>query len=668
MLAFCSASGASALDFAFSCSRTNANYRKGETSEVSVAVLDGKVPAKAGRVAWRVGNFSEKIFAKGVHDIEIVPGQGYGVSGSHCRKYAERLMRKEPLAGSAGAVSRTDLVDPSIGTAATGHAFPGPCRPFGLVQPSPDTGNGSWKYCSGYAWTDTAIRRFSQTHVNGTGQAGLGDVGILPFAGDVPDPMTASAPFAKSRERIELGYYGVTLDNGVKVEIASGRRLARYRISLPAGRRGGVLLDFPWGLYRQKGYLPHLTTTCEVSRVSARRWTGRNHSEIWAPRDIHYVVEFDRAPDEVVELPRSAKGPQTAVYHLCVQPNEISDVGDPVRYSTFSLWDTFRDAHPLYEKLVPERVPDFVNSLLAHDDRWGYLPQWELWGRETGSMIGSHAVPVIVAAAEHGFGGFDKEKAYQAVRDTLRKSERPGMGLTYPRRTDWDVLDRYGYYPYDVIKRESVSRTLECCYDDACAARFAKVLGKDEDAEFFERRSWAFTNLFDAATCCFRPKDSQGRWLEDFNPAGLSPHFTEGSALQWSWYVLHRPEWLIGAMGGKKAFEGRLDAFFAGTLFPGADRGTSQDITGLIGDYAHGNEPCHHVIGLYRLIGRGEKAAALERQVCERFYRPTPDGLCGNDDCGQMSAWYLRRDAEFFNMTIPPDEGMSSVAQSPKVR
>ena len=616
------------------------------------------------------------------------------------------------LVAFGGRADPVAWVSPAIGTAATGHTFPGPCRPFGLVQPSPDTGNGSWKYCSGYAWTDTSIRRFSQTHVNGTGQAGLGDIGILPFVGDIPDPQTNSAPFAKSNERIELGYYGVTLESGVKVEIAAGHRLARYRFSFPAGSRGGVLLDFPWGLYRQKEYLPHLTTTCEVSRVSARRWVGSNHSEVWAPRDIHYVVELDHAPDEVVDLPRSAKGPQTAaifatggvvelavalsansqagalrnfdaecgcefdclvretrtewdrilsrvrwdqvplderksvataVYHLCVQPNEISDVGESVRYSTFSLWDTFRDAHPLYEKLVPERVPGFVNSLLAHYDRWGYLPQWELWGRETGGMIGSHAVPVIVDAVEHGFGGFDKAKAYQAVRDTLRKSERPGIGLTYPRRTDWEVFDRYGYYPYDVIERESVSRTLECCYDDACAARFAKMMGKDEDAAFFERRSWAFTNLFDAATCCFRPKDSKGCWLTDFNPAGLSPHFTEGSALQWSWHVLHSPEWLVGAMGGKDAFEKRLDAFFAGSLFPGADRGKCQDITGLIGDYAHGNEPCHHVIGLYRLVGRDDKAVALEKRICQEFYRPMPDGLCGNDDCGQMSAWYLRR-------------------------
>lgn len=605
------------------------------------------------------------------------------------------------------------LVDPSIGTAATGHVFPGPCRPFGFVQPSPDTGNGSWKYCSGYAWTDTSIQRFSQTHVSGTGQAGLGDVGLLPFVGDVPDPKTAKALFAKANEKIELGRYTVTLENGVKVEIAAGRRLARYRLTFPADCRSGVLLDFLWGLYRQKEYLPDLSTACETARVGARRWTGHTHSEVWASRDIHFVVEFSREPSEVVDLPRvsAAKASQTAVffagggvvevaialsvnsidgatrnfdaesaiafdqliadtcadwetllaridwrrvsmgdrtsvatavYRLCIQPNEISDVGEPIRYSTFSFWDTFRDAHPLYERLVPERVPGFVDSLLAHARRWGYLPQWELWGRETGGMIGSHAVPVIVSAIERGFPGFDREEAWRAIRETLRRSERRGMGRTYPRRTDWEVLDRFGYYPYDIIRRESVSRTLECCYDDACAARLAKSMGKMDDAAFFERRSWAFTNLFDVTTACFRPKDSKGRWLEKFNPAGLSPHFTEGSALQWSWYVLHRPEWLVSAMGGKSAFESRLDAFFAGTLCPGADRGVSQDITGLIGDYAHGNEPCHHVIDLYRLIGRDDKATALERTVCEKLYRPTPDGLCGNDDCGQMSAWYLR--------------------------
>jgi len=615
---------------------------------------------------------------------------------------------------AVGPLKLAAFVDPRIGTVGTGHAFPGPCRPFGLVQPSPDTGNGSWKYCSGYAGEDRIIRRFSQTHLNGTGQAGLGDVGLLPFAGAVTDdPSELAAPFDKRNERAVLGKYEVRLADGTSVEIAAGRRLAHYRLKYPRGTQGKVLLDFPYGLYREAGYLPLLTTSCRVDRVSASRLEGANHSEVFAPRDVFYVVDFDPVPAGIDELPRkpSDKGPRfvarfssptvevrvalssrslagarknfaaeaatdfdrrveetvaewdgflsrvdlsgraegektsvcTALYHLFLQPNVLSDVDEKPRYSTFSLWDTFRDAHPLYEKLAPEFVVPFVESLLDHYDRWGYLPRWELWGRETSCMIGSHAVPVIVSAYRHGFRGFDVEKAYAAVRATLTDEERPGAGKLYPRRTEWKIYDRYGYYPFDLVPRESVSRTLECSSDDALAAQFARALGKHEDAAFFERRSWNFTNLFDRTTLCFRGKDSCGNWRTPFDPADVqsTPDYTEGSALQYAWHVLHRPEWLMAAMGGPKAFEERLDSFFAGTLCPGSPRHYNRDITGLIGDYAHGNEPCHHVPGLYRLVNRPDKEGELVRRILKDFYRPAPDGLCGNDDCGQMSAWYL---------------------------
>lgn len=472
-----------------------------------------------------------------------------------------------------------DCVDPMIGTVGTGHVFPGPCRPFGMVQPSPDTGNGSWKYCSGYSGEDRVIRRFSQTHLNGTGQAGLGDIGLLPFVGGtLPDVSRLCAPFRKENERAVLGKYEVVLDDGVRVEIAAGCRLAHYRITFPGKAKGNVLLDFPYGLYRQKDYLPLLTTSCCVECVSASRLEGANHSEVFAPRDIFYVVDFDSKPSCIYELPRQPdnKGPRyvaefsaggvvevkialsarslagarrnfkdeesmgfdrrvketvkewngylsrisidgrtgkdrkslaTALYHLFVQPNIISDVDEKPRYSTFSLWDTFRDAHPLYEKLVPELVVPFVESLLDHYDRWGYLPRWELWGRETNCMIGSHAVPVIVGAYRHGFRGFDVEKAYAAVKATLTNEERPGAGKVYLRRTEWAVYDQYGYFPFDLVQRESVSRTLECSFDDFCAFQFAHALGKTRDAAFFERRSWNFTNLFDRATLCFRGRD-----------------------------------------------------------------------------------------------------------------------------------------------------------------
>ena len=610
-----------------------------------------------------------------------------------------------------------DDVDPMIGTVGTGHVFPGPCRPFGLVQPSPDTGNGSWRYCSGYCGEDRTILRFSQTHLNGTGKASLGDVGILPFSAGAPDDQrTASLAFRKDRERAVLGKYEVTAEDGTRVEIAAGLRVAHYRVTFAPGRTGRLLLDFPYGLYSRKEYEALLSRSCTVTRPTETTFEGRNQSDVWGPREFAYVVELSQAPvsiRNVAEGDPSAKGPlflaefapdtkleiliglsakslegarrnlaaerslsfddrvaetrkewrryltrldladrtpderkalMTAMYHLCVQPNIISDAGEKARYSTFSLWDTFRDAHPLYERLVPELVPDFIDSLLAHYRQWGYLPRWELWGRETNCMIGSHAVPVVADAVEHGFAGIDAEEAYAAIKATLTREDRPGSGKSSAVRTDWGVYDTYGYYPCDLIPWENVSRTLECCYDDFRAARLARRLGKESDAAFFEKRSWNFTNIWDGASLCFRGKDSKGNWQTPFSPAvcGQTHSYTEGTGLQYSWYVMHRPEWLIAAMGGPEAFERRLDAYFAGELFPGEERNYIKDITGFVGDYAHGNEPSHHVTSFYRLLGKPEKAAALEKRIIEAFYRPRPDGLCGNDDCGQMSAWLIR--------------------------
>lgn len=619
----------------------------------------------------------------------------------------------------------TELVDPLIGTIGTGHVFPGPCRPFGLVQPSPDTGNGTWKYCSGYCGEDRAIRRFSQTHLNGTGKGSLGDVGLLPFSGDAAgDPRQRVLAFRKENEKATLGKYDITAEDGTRVEVAAGKRVAHYRITFAPGQTGYVVLDFPYGLYSSPHYEKLLTRSCQVTRPSPTVFEGVNASDVWGPRTIAYVLEFSETPCTArrLDTPGTDKGPQylvefapgtrleilvaisatsivgarrnlaserltdfdtrvaeaksvwrpylakidcsrqdadtrksllTAMYHLCQQPNMISDVGEKPRYSTFSLWDTFRDAHPLYEQLLPEMVPDFINSLLAHYRQWGYLPRWELWGRETNCMIGSHAVPVVADAVEHGFTGFDPEEAYAAIKATLTREDRPGSGSCSAVRTDWGIYDKYGYYPFDLIGWESVSRTLECSYDDFRAAQLARRLGKAEDADFFERRSWNFTNLWDAASLTFRGKDSRGDWYAPCEPANCasSHNYTEGSPLQYSWYVMHRPEWLIAAMGGRESFERRLDAYFAGTLFPGVARNYIQDITGLIGDYAHGNEPSHHVTSFYRLLGKPEKAAALEKRIVAEFYRPQPDGLCGNDDCGQMSAWLLRTVLGFRTIT-----------------
>jgi predicted alpha-1,2-mannosidase len=327
----------------------------------------------------------------------------------------------------------------------------------------------------------------------------------------------------------------------------------------------------------------------------------------------------------------------TSMYHLFIHPNNIADADEKPFYSTLSLWDTYRAAHPLYTILTPEKVDGFVNSLLMQFDKQGFLPIWALWGGETYCMIGNHAVPVIVDAYLKGFRGFDAEKAYQAVKTSLTSSHL---------NSDWETYDKYGYYPFDSVKVESVSRTLESCYDDYCAAQFAKALGKDEDYKFFMKRAGYYRNLFDPATKLMRPKDSKGDWRVPFNSLQLSHasssggDYTEGNAWQYTWHVQHDIQGLIELMGGPDYFISKLDTLFnlESTI---SGTGFLSDVTGLIGQYAHGNEPSHHVAYLFSLAGKKWRTEELINKIVTTQYNDRVDGLCGNDDCGQMSAWYI---------------------------
>ena len=329
----------------------------------------------------------------------------------------------------------------------------------------------------------------------------------------------------------------------------------------------------------------------------------------------------------------------TALYHLMQQPNDLADVGERPFYSTLSTWDTFRAAHPLYTILTPERVPGFVASMLKQGERTGYLPVWALWGREIQCMVGTHSVPVIVDAFLKGFP-MDAEAAYAQVKDTLTKPH-PGR-----LKEQWDLVDRYGYYPCDVVRGESVSRLLECGYDDWCAAQMAARLGKAEDAAFFRRRAGSWRNVLDAELGLMRGRRSDGSWRTPFDPLELGHgaendnDFTEGNSWQYTWHVLQDPEGLVAALGGQAKALAQLDRLFSqpSALVGGGRR---NDITGMIGQYVHGNEPSHHVPYLYRYVGRPDRTAEVVREVFDRFYAPKPDGLCGNDDCGQMSAWYV---------------------------
>lgn len=334
----------------------------------------------------------------------------------------------------------------------------------------------------------------------------------------------------------------------------------------------------------------------------------------------------------------------TSMYHLFIQPNNIADATEKPFYSTLSLWDTYRAAHPLYTILSPEMVDGFINSMLRQNDQQGFLPIWALWGKETYCMIANHAVPVIVDAYLKGFRGFDAEKAYQAVKTSLTQNHRNSY---------WEIYDKYGYYPFDLVKEESVSRTLESVYDDYCAAQFAKALNKQEDYEFFTRRSGYYKNLFDKQTRLMRGKDSKGNWRTPFDSFSLSQasnsggDYTEGNAWQYTWHIQHDVPGLVDLMGGRDYFTGKLDSLFEITVSKEA-HGFVADVTGLIGQYAHGNEPSHHVAYLYALAGKSWKTEKLVREITQTKYQNKINGLCGNDDCGQMSAWLIFSNLGFY--------------------
>ena len=363
----------------------------------------------------------------------------------------------------------------------------------------------------------------------------------------------------------------------------------------------------------------------------------------------------------------------TSLYHALIQPNQISDVDGKYRnaadsvataqggtfYSTFSLWDTYRAAHPFYTLMFPERVDGFVNSLVEQAEVQGFLPIWGLWGKENYCMVGNHGVSVVAEAYRKGFRGFDAERAFAAIKRT--------QTVSHKLKSDWETYMKYGYLPTDLITTESVSSTLESVYDDYAAADMARRMGKEEDAAYFARRADFYKNLFDPETKFMRPRLSDGSWRTPFNPSDVAHaessggDYTEGNAWQYTWHVQHDVEGLIELFGSREAFLNKLDSVFTVKL-----ETTQADVTGLIGQYAHGNEPSHHITYLYALAGRPERTQELIRQIFDTQYRPEPDGLCGNDDCGQMSAWYMFSAMGFYPVNPVSGEYVFGAPQMPK--
>lgn len=335
----------------------------------------------------------------------------------------------------------------------------------------------------------------------------------------------------------------------------------------------------------------------------------------------------------------------TSLYHSYLVPYRFSDVDGYYKnfvhktekaegytqYTVLSLWDTFRALDPLLALMQPDLYENIIKSMLAKYRQTGSLPYWEIAGNEGGSMIGYHAVSLIADAIIKNIGTYDLDLAYRAMVDASN-TDRKGLG--YYRE--------YHFVPTDMEKSGTVSKTLEYSYDDWCIAQVAKKLGKTEDYEKYMARSDYWKNVYDPEYKLMRGKNSDGSWYEPFHPRFAqygNPHCVEGNTWQYSFFVPQDMNGLISAMGGAAGFEMMLDSLFTQTTeLLGKD---TEDVTGQIGQYAHGNEPSHHVAYLYDFIGKGHKTQFYCNKVIDSLYFNAPNGLCGNEDCGQMSAWYV---------------------------
>ena len=353
-------------------------------------------------------------------------------------------------------------------------------------------------------------------------------------------------------------------------------------------------------------------------------------------------------PDEKVTF-------YTALYHSMLAPTIYGDVDGGyygpdgqvhksvgwTNYSTFSLWDTYRTAHPLFTIIQPQKVNDMVKSLIAFSEQNGRLPVWNMYGCETDMMIGYHSVPVIVDAYLKGIGDFNPDVALDECVKTANIDDYREIGL----------YKKMGYIPYDVLDKYnsdnwSLSKTLEYAFDDYCIAKMAEKLGKKDLADSFYKRALNYRNVYNSKSSFMQPRDSKGTFISDFKPEEYTPHITESNGWQYLWSVQHDINGLVELIGGKKRFEEKLDSMF--TLVPEGNEELPIFSTGMIGQYAHGNEPSHHVAYLYNYTDSPWKTQKYVSEIMHELYKNTPDGLCGNEDCGQMSAWYVMSAMGFY--------------------
>ncbi|WP_457565472.1 GH92 family glycosyl hydrolase [Caldithrix abyssi] len=429
--------------------------------------------------------------------------------------------------------------------------------------------------------------------------------------------------------------YGIAVDNKLEKSrrTATGKNIKAY-VKYKTGQSEAILVKVGISAVSEEGALKNLKKEApdwDFERIRTRA------KEAWNRHFNKIEVQGGTREQRITFY--------TALYHAMIAPNLFMDVDgkyrgmdgkihqakDFVNYTIFSLWDTFRAAHPLFTIIDQKRTIDFIRTLLAKYQEGGILPIWELAGNYTGTMIGYHAIPVIVDAYIKGIRDFDAELAYQAMKYSAMQDHR---GLKYYKTL--------GYIPFDKEAHQSVSRTVEYAYDDWCIAQMAKALGKDKDFKLFNARAQFYKNVFDAEVGFMRGKDSNGQWRIPFDPAAIhtkgGEDFTEGNSWQYTFFAPQDLENFIDLFGGAEPFVKKLDSLF---YQEPPENPSLPDITGLLGQYAQGNEPSHHIAYLYNYAGKPWKTQRIVRTIVDSLYTANPDGLCGNEDCGQMSAWYI---------------------------
>ena len=606
-------------------------------------------------------------------------------------------------AAVAATQNLTQYVNQYVGTGGHGHTFMGANVPFGLVQLGPTEPTRGWDWCSGYYYDDDELIGFGHMHLSGTGIGCLGDVAFLPVKdfkqtstrfkheAEKVHPGYYSVQLTDPNVLVELtatercGFHRYTFKNGAKAQLAldlsqcigwdklndclltqeSATRLTGFRRSngWAADRRIYFSIDFsqPVTVHRLDSMERVVVSVADntkpllvkvaLSPVSIDKAKLNMQAELagWdfdaAVKSADEAWNRELARIEIQTNDRTKKRIfYTAMYHLMTSCSKFNDVdreyrgadgkvhkADFTNYTTLSLWDTYRAAHPLMTVAFPEMQRDFAQTFLNIYKQQGRLPVWHLMGSETDCMVGNPGAIVLADLTMKGFVE-DKELALEALKATQMKDIR-SLGL----------LKKHGYIPWNLEpENETVAKALEYCAADDGVAKVAKLLGKTDDYEYFFNRSRSYKKYYDPETRFLRAVGTDGKFRLPFNPF-FAEHrtndYTEGNAWQYTFLVPHDVKGLIKLFGSDKAFMSKLDSLFFVEGWAGDN--ASPDMSGMTGQYAHGNEPSHHVIYMYNYAGRPDKAAPLLRKMLNEMYLDQPDGLSGNEDVGQMSAWYI---------------------------